>query len=110
MTYFLRTFDEEGRSPFLAIPVFPVRAFRHGAIYINRNSGIEKPQILVGSGSASSPFTLDQNIKGFALGVDGAPQIGHAAIDLEIDFVEMPGCVRLGAAAMNVWREAAAVA
>jgi hypothetical protein len=48
MTYFLRTFDEEGRSPFLAIPVFPVRAFRHGAIYINRNSGIEKPQNLVG--------------------------------------------------------------
>ena len=36
MTYFLRTFDEEGRSPFLAIPVFPVRAFRHGAIYINQ--------------------------------------------------------------------------
>ena len=48
MTYFLRTFDEEGRSPFLAIPVFPVRAFRHGAIYINRNSGIEKPQNLIG--------------------------------------------------------------
>src|SRR6516162_9696950 len=48
MTYFLRTFDEEGHSPFLAIPVFPVRAFRHGAIYINRNSGIEKPQNLVG--------------------------------------------------------------
>ena len=48
MTYFLRTFDEEGHSPFLAIPVFPVRAFRHGAIYISRNSGIEKPQNLVG--------------------------------------------------------------
>jgi hypothetical protein len=47
MTYFLRTFDEQGHSPFLAIPVFPARAFRHGAIYINKNSGIEKPQNLV---------------------------------------------------------------
>jgi 4,5-dihydroxyphthalate decarboxylase len=48
MTYFLRTFDEEGRTPFLAIPVFPVRAFRHGAIYINKNSGIEEPENLIG--------------------------------------------------------------
>ena len=46
MTYFLRTFDKEGHSPFLAIPVFLVRAFRHGAIYISRNSGIENPQNL----------------------------------------------------------------
>ncbi len=48
MTYFLRTFDEAGRSPFLALPVFPVRSFRHGAIYINRASGIAKPQDLAG--------------------------------------------------------------
>ena len=48
MTYFLRTFDDDGRSPFVAIPVFPVRAFRHGAIYINKACGIETPQDLVG--------------------------------------------------------------
>ena len=48
MTYFLRTFDEQGRSPFLAVPVFPVRAFRHGAIYVNKASGIERPQDLAG--------------------------------------------------------------
>ena len=42
------------------------------------------------------PFALDQNIKNFALGVDRAPKIGHA-IDFQIDFVEMPGRVRLGA-------------
>ena len=47
MTYFLRTFAD-GPSPFLAIPVFPVRAFRHGAIYVNKASGIERPQDLVG--------------------------------------------------------------
>lgn len=48
MTYFLRTFDGEGRSPFLAIPAFPVRAFRHGAIYVNKASGIRRPQDLAG--------------------------------------------------------------
>ena len=47
MTYFLRTF-EGADSPFLAIPVFPVRSFRHGAIYINKASGIRQPRDLVG--------------------------------------------------------------
>ncbi len=36
LTYFLRTFDD-GESPFIAIPVFPNRAFRHSAIYINKS-------------------------------------------------------------------------
>ena len=47
MTYFLRTF-EGGESPFVAIPVFPNRAFRHSAIYINKASGIERPEDLNG--------------------------------------------------------------
>jgi hypothetical protein len=38
----------------------------------------------------------------FALGVDGAPQIGHAAIDFQIDFIEVPSRVRLGAASEQV--------
>jgi hypothetical protein len=36
------------------------------------------------------PPTLDQNVKHFTLGVDGAPQVGHAAIDFKIK-VEWPG-------------------
>ena len=47
LTYFLRTF-EDGGSPFLAIPVFPVRSFRHGAIYVNKASGIVRPEDLAG--------------------------------------------------------------
>ena len=46
-TYYLRTFAD-GPSPFVAIPVFPNRAFRHSAIYINRASGIARPEDLVG--------------------------------------------------------------
>jgi len=47
MTYFLRTF-KNGQSPFVAIPVFPNRCFRHSAIYINKASGISKPEDLNG--------------------------------------------------------------
>ncbi len=47
MTYFLRTF-KDGESPFVAIPVFPNRAFRHSAIYLHKASGIKKPEDLNG--------------------------------------------------------------
>ncbi len=47
MTYFLRTMDFDD-PPFVAIPVFPNRCFRHSAIYINKASGIKKPEDLVG--------------------------------------------------------------
>ena len=47
MSYFLRTFDSD-EQPFVAIPVFPNRCFRHSAIYVNKASGIEKPEDLAG--------------------------------------------------------------
>ena len=37
-----------GRWPFVGLPVFPSKMFRHGYIFINRKSGIAKPTDLAG--------------------------------------------------------------
>lgn len=47
LTFYLRTLDLD-EPPFIALPIFPNRNFRHSAIFINTASGIEKPEDLVG--------------------------------------------------------------
>lgn len=47
MTYLLRVLDVEDR-PFVALPVFPNRFFRHSAIFINKHAGITRPEDLNG--------------------------------------------------------------
>ena len=48
------------------------------------------------------PFGLDQHIEDLAFGIDGTPQVDHAAIDLEIDLIQMPARVGLGSAFTQV--------
>ncbi len=47
LTYFLRMWDTPG-SPFLALPIFPNRNFRHSAVFVNSAAGIERPEDLAG--------------------------------------------------------------
>ncbi|MDQ0304979.1 4,5-dihydroxyphthalate decarboxylase [Ancylobacter polymorphus] len=45
-SYTVSLFKEE--RPFIAIPFFPSRFFRHSSIYVNADSGIHEPKDLVG--------------------------------------------------------------
>ena len=47
LTFYLRTLEMEN-PPFVAIPIFPNRQFRHSAIFINKASGIKRPEDLIG--------------------------------------------------------------
>ncbi|MFC1798311.1 ABC transporter substrate-binding protein [Thermodesulfobacteriota bacterium] len=38
----------KGGSPFVGMPAFPSRAFRHSMVYVNTHAGIEKPEDLNG--------------------------------------------------------------
>ncbi len=49
----------EGKElPFIAIPVFPARTFRHGAIYLNTSKGITKPGQLKGRKMAVPEYAM----------------------------------------------------
>jgi hypothetical protein len=47
LTFYLRTLDFDD-PPFIAIPVFPNRFFRHSSVFVNKSSGINSPQDLAG--------------------------------------------------------------
>lgn len=49
-------------APFVAIPVFPSRLFRHSGIYVSEASGVEKPQDLAGKQVGVAEYQLTANV------------------------------------------------
>ncbi len=59
-SYLISLFEQN--PPFIAIPVFPSRAFRHSGIYINVNSGIREPRDLSGKRIGCAEYQLTANV------------------------------------------------
>lgn len=61
--------------PFIAIPVFPSRYFRHSCIYVNRESGIREPKDLIGKrvGTPEYQMTAPVWIRGILSDEYGVP-------------------------------------
>jgi len=64
--------------PFIAIPVFPSRSFRHGAIFVNAKGGIESPRDLAGK-RIGEPFAYGHDAAIWARGI--MQDEYHVAID-----------------------------
>ena len=59
-SYVMSLFAEH--PPFIAIPIFPSRFFRHSCIYINRDSGIREPKDLIGKRVGTPEYQMTAGV------------------------------------------------
>lgn len=79
-----------GTCPYLAVPVFPSRAFRHSAIYVRTDRGITRPQDLRGKvvGVPEYQITASLWVRGILRDEYG---VDPADLDWRTGGVEQPG-------------------
>ncbi|BDE07417.1 4,5-dihydroxyphthalate decarboxylase [Vulcanimicrobium alpinum] len=58
-SYVLSTFRD---NPFVAIPIFPSRFFRHSGVYVSGRSGIREPRDLIGKRVGVPEYQLTANV------------------------------------------------
>jgi 4,5-dihydroxyphthalate decarboxylase len=87
--WYTRTVEQDPR-PFIAIPVFPSRMFRHSSIYVNTDSGISEPGDLLGKriGCPEYQMTAAVWIKGIVADHYGVPVDG---VTYHTGGLEQPG-------------------
>lgn len=61
LSTYVATLDTDPR-PFVALPVFTSRMFRHGSVYVNADAGIRTPADLVGKRIGSPEFQLTAGV------------------------------------------------
>ena len=73
LSTFVLTLQQD--APFVAIPVFPSRAFRHNGIYVHAAAGIEAPEQLAGCRVGIAEYQLTANvwIRGILADFHGVP-------------------------------------
>lgn len=86
-SYTVSTFLEP--QPFIAIPVFPSRYFRHSSIFISAKSGIREPKDLIGKriGTPEFQMTAPVWIRGILAGEYG---VAHDSVEYWTGGEEVP--------------------
>lgn len=59
-SFLISMFQDE--PPFIALPIFPSRSFRHSGIYINTIAGIREPKDLIGKRVGCAEYQLTANV------------------------------------------------
>ncbi|MCC6532078.1 MAG: ABC transporter substrate-binding protein [Burkholderiales bacterium] len=60
--YIARLSVEKERTPYIALPVYPARSFRHGFITVNRRAGIRGPKDLEGKRIGLPRYTMTATV------------------------------------------------